>query len=177
MQYLMNVMSMVPKKEKGEFRMIAAMASGWRCDARLGVKEEGARNTHVVDTKDVAWPGSCCLHLMEDRHIFLDLLRALGVDTLQGLWGFIKFYETIDTQVLFTELDTRRYGHTKLAVTMLVHCAPMFLKLGKAVEGPIDFRGCGIVVGCDRSGSMARGLDCEESCQDPVVRLRRSWIQ
>ena len=26
MQYLLNMMSMIPKKEKGEFRMIAAMA-------------------------------------------------------------------------------------------------------------------------------------------------------
>ena len=30
MQYLLNVMSMIPKKAKGEFRMIASMASGWR---------------------------------------------------------------------------------------------------------------------------------------------------
>ena len=51
---------------------------------------------------------------MEDRQISLDILRALGFDTLQALWGFIKFYDTIDPQVLFTELGTQGYGHTKL---------------------------------------------------------------
>ena len=91
MQYLLNMMSMIPKKEKGELRMIAAMASGWRCDTRLGAREERAWNSPVVDTKDAARPGSCCLHVMEDRQIFLDLLRALGFDTLQGLGGYIKF--------------------------------------------------------------------------------------
>jgi hypothetical protein len=30
MQYLLNVMSMIPKKEPGQVRTIAAMASGWR---------------------------------------------------------------------------------------------------------------------------------------------------
>ena len=60
--------------------------------------------------------------------------------------------------MLFTELSTQGYGHTKLALTMLVHFAPMLLKLGKAVEGPTDSRGCGIVAGCGRSGSMAHGL-------------------
>lgn len=41
---------------------------------------------------------------------------------------------------------------------MLVRFASLPLKLGKAVEGPTDSRGCGIVAGCGRSGSMARGL-------------------
>ena len=30
MRYLMNVMSIIPKKKKGDYRMIEAMASGWR---------------------------------------------------------------------------------------------------------------------------------------------------
>lgn len=41
---------------------------------------------------------------------------------------------------------------------MLVHFAPMLLKLGKVLDGPTNSRGCGIVAGCGRSGSMARGL-------------------
>ena len=137
--------------------MIAAMASGWRCDTKLGPKGERAWNTQVADDKDVARLGSCCLYVMEDRQVFLDILRALGFDTLQSLLEFIKFYDTIDPQVLFTELSTQGYGHTKLALTMLVHFAPTLLKLGKAVEGPTDSRGCGIVAGCGRSVIMARG--------------------
>ena len=92
------------------------------------------------------------------RQIFIDILRALGSDILQGLWGFIKFYDSIDPQILLTELSTQGYGYTKLALTMLVHFAPMLLKFGKAVEGPTASRGCGTVAGCGRSGSMARGL-------------------
>ena len=30
MQYLLNVMSIIPKKKKGGYRMIPAMATGWR---------------------------------------------------------------------------------------------------------------------------------------------------
>ena len=41
---------------------------------------------------------------------------------------------------------------------MLVRFAPMLLKLGKAYKGPTKSRGRGIVAGCGRSGSMARGL-------------------
>ena len=41
MQYLMNVMSMIPKKNMGDYRMIAAMASGWRMDTKLD--KQGAR--------------------------------------------------------------------------------------------------------------------------------------
>ena len=96
MHYLMNMMSMIPKREKGDFRMIAATASGWRRATRLGAREERAWNTQVADTKDAARPGSCCLHAMEDRQIFPHLLRSLGFDTLLGLWGFKKFYDTID---------------------------------------------------------------------------------
>lgn len=141
------MMVMIPKKEKGEFRMIVAMALGWRHDTKLGAKGERAWNTHVADDKDAARPCSPCLHVMEDRQIFLDILRALGFDTLQGLLDFIKSYDMIDPQVLFTELGTQGYDF-----------APMVLKLGKAVEGPAESRGCGIVARCGRSGSMARGL-------------------
>ena len=77
MQYLLNVMSMILKKQKGEYRMIAAMASGWRVDTKLDQAGERAWNTAVADEDDSARPGKCCLHLMEDRRIFLDILRSL----------------------------------------------------------------------------------------------------
>ena len=73
--------------------------------------------------------------------------------------GFRKqFYDTIDPAVLCEELSNQGYGYTKTALTMLVHFAPMLLKLGNVFEGPTNSRGRGIVAGCGRSGSMARGL-------------------
>ena len=90
MQYLLNVMSMIPKKQKGEYRMIAAMASGWRVGTKLDQAGERAWYTAVADEDDSARPGKCCLHLMEDRQHFLDILRSLEFDTMQGLWGFRK---------------------------------------------------------------------------------------
>ena len=95
---------------------------------------------------------------MEDRQIFLDILRSLEFDTMQGLWGFVQFYDTIDLAILREELSNQGYGYTKTALTMLVHVAPMLLKLGNVFEGPTNSRGRGIVAGCGRSGSMARGL-------------------
>lgn len=77
MQYLINIMSMIPKKAKGEYRMTADMASGWRVDTKLGQAGERAWNSAVADEDDSARPGSCCLHTMEDRQIFLDILRSL----------------------------------------------------------------------------------------------------
>lgn len=127
MQYLMNVMSMVPKKRKGEYRMIAAMASGWRMDTKLDRQGERAWNSALADKEDSASPGKFCLHVMEDRQIFLDSLRSLGFNTLQGLWGCVKFYESIDPALLRGELSTQGYGFTKIALTMLVHFAPMLL--------------------------------------------------
>ena len=41
-QYLLNIMSMVPKKAKGEFQTIASMASGWRIDTKLDSPGERA---------------------------------------------------------------------------------------------------------------------------------------
>ena len=82
----------------------------------------------------------------------------MDFDTLQGLWGFVKFYDSIDPAVLRGELSAQGYGFTKIALTMLVHFAPMLLKLGNVYEGPTNARGCGIVAGGGRSGSMARGL-------------------
>ena len=95
---------------------------------------------------------------MEDRQIFIDILRCLEFDTLQGLWDFVRFYDTIDPAVLREELSIQGYGFTNIALTMLVHFAPMLLKLGKVYKGPTSSRGRGIVDGCGRSGSMAGGL-------------------
>lgn len=158
MQYLMDIMSMIPKEKKGEYRMIAAMASGWRVDTKLDRNGERAWNTAVAGQDDSAKPGKCCLRVMEDRQIFLDILRSLELDMMQGFWDFVKFYDSIDPAVLREDLSTQGYGYTKTALTMLVHFAPMLLKLGNVYEGPTNSRGCGIVAGCGRSGSMARGL-------------------
>ena len=154
----MNVLSMIPKKKKGDYRMIAAMASGWRMDTKLDKQGERAWDSAMADVDDSAKPGKCCLHLMEDLQICIDLLRSLEFDTLQALWGFVQFYDTIDLAVLREELSIQGYGFTKIALTMLVHFAPMLLKLGKVYKGPTKSRGRGIVAGRGRSGSMARGL-------------------
>ena len=168
MHYLMNVMSMIPKKRKGDYGMIAAMASDWRMETKLDRHGERAWNSAVADADDSAKPGKCCLHVMEDRQIFIDILRGLEFDTLQGLWDFVKFYDTIDPAVLREELSIQGYGFTKIALTMLVHFAPMLLKLSKVYKGPAQPRGRGIVAGCGRSGSMARGLTIRT-----LGRLRR----
>lgn len=52
MEYLLNVMSMIPKKAKGEFRMIAAMSSGWRVDTILDQPGEWAWDSEVDDDND-----------------------------------------------------------------------------------------------------------------------------
>ena len=140
MQYLMNVMSMIPKKKKGDYRIIAAMASGWRMDTKLDRRGERVWNSAVADVDDSAKPGKCCLHVMEDRQIFTDILRSLEFDTMQGLWGFVKFNDTIDPAVLREELSIQGYGFTKTALTMPVHFAPMLLKLDKVYKGPTDSR-------------------------------------
>lgn len=51
---------------------------------------------------------------MEDRRIFLDILRSLNFDTMQGLWGFVKFYDSIDPAVLREELSIQGYGFMKI---------------------------------------------------------------
>ena len=41
MQYLINLMSMIPKKGKaGDVRCIAAMASGWRTERKVDANSE-----------------------------------------------------------------------------------------------------------------------------------------
>lgn len=57
MQYLMNVMSMIPKKKKGDYRMIAAMATGWCMETKLDRHGERAWNSTVADADDSAKPG------------------------------------------------------------------------------------------------------------------------
>ena len=86
--------------------------------------------------------------------MFMDILRALKFDTLQELWGFVKFYGSIDPQMLQAELSNRGYGHTNTALTMLARFAPMLLTLGKVYDGPTNPRDCGIVAGCVRPGSV-----------------------
>ena len=104
MQFLINTMSMIPKKEPGSVRMIASMASGWRLYVRLDSKGERAWNSAIADPDDAARPGSSCFYSMEARQISLDILRALRFDTLEGLWGFVKFYDTLDPYVLLKQL-------------------------------------------------------------------------
>ena len=93
---------------------------------------------------------------MESRQVFLDILKALKYDTMEGLWDFVKFYDTLDPYVLLRQLRHLQYGATKTALTMLVHFAPMLLKLGVAYGEMTDSRGIGIVAGCGRSGNLAK---------------------
>lgn len=51
---------------------------------------------------------------------------------------------------------------------MIVHIAPMLLKSGGCVEGPTDYRGCGIVAACGRPGSIARSIT-----RRPLTKLGR----
>ena len=69
-------LGMVPKKQKGELRMVASMLSGWRRETKLSAVQERAWNKKVAGKDDVGRPGSWCLRAMEDRQILLDILKA-----------------------------------------------------------------------------------------------------
>ena len=125
--------------------MIAAMATGWCMETKVDRHGERAWSSAVADADDSAKPGECYLHVMEDRQIFIDILRGLEFDTRQRLWDFVKFYHTIDPAVLREELSIQGYGFTKIALTMLVRFAPMLLRLGNVYKGPTNSRGRGIV--------------------------------
>ena len=92
-------------------------------------------------------------------------------DTMEGLWDFVKFYDTLDPYVLLRQLRHLNYGATKTAITMLVHFAPMLLKLGLAYGGPTESRGKGIVAGCGRSNNLAKSYSY--SALDHL----RSWFK
>ena len=77
LQFLLNVMSMIPKKDPGAVRMIAPTASGWRLAVRLDSQGERAWCSAIADTDDAARPRSSCLYSMEARQIFLAILKAL----------------------------------------------------------------------------------------------------
>ena len=83
-------------------------------ETKLDRHGERAWNSAVADVDDSAKPGKCCLHVMEDRQILIDILRVLEFDTLQGLWDFVKFYDTIDPAVLREELSVQGYGFSIL---------------------------------------------------------------
>ena len=72
--------------------MIAAMTSGWRVDTKLDQAGERAWNIAVADEEDSARPGKCCFHVMEDRGIFLVILRSLEFDIMQGLFGISESF-------------------------------------------------------------------------------------
>ena len=54
---------------------------------------------------------------------------------------------------------------------MLVHFAPMLLKLGVAYGDPTESRGIGIVAGCGRSGNLAK------SYSHTALDYLRSWFK
>ena len=118
--------------------------------------QERAWVCKIADTDDAAKPGSSCLYAMETRQILLDMLKALEYDTMEGLWDFVKFYDTLDPYVLLGRLRHLEYGRTKTALTMLVHYAPRLLKLGLAYSQPTESMGRSIVAGCGRSGNLAK---------------------
>ena len=95
LQFLLVIMSMLPKKEPGIVRMIASMASGWRLDVLLEAKGERAWCAAVADPDDAARPGSTCLYSRETRQMFLDILRALRFDTMECFCDFVQFYDTL----------------------------------------------------------------------------------
>ena len=80
--------------------MVAVMASGWRVDTKLDQPREGAWNVVVADEDNSARPCKCCLNVMEDRQMSLDILRSLEFDTMQGLWDFVKFHDAVESPVL-----------------------------------------------------------------------------
>ena len=102
------------------------MATGWRMETKLDRHGERTWNSAVADADDSAKPGKRRLQVIEDRQIFIDILRGLEFDTLQGLWDFAKYYDTIDPAVLREDLSIQGCGFTKIALTMLVHFAPMY---------------------------------------------------
>ena len=61
---------------------------------------------------------------MEDRQIFLDMLRSLEFDTMQGLWDFVENTIQLTLQSFAKNLARKRMGYTNTALTMLVHFAP-----------------------------------------------------
>ena len=70
----------------------------------------------------------------------------------------MKFYDKIRYDVLRRECEENKYGKRKTAMSMLIHAAPRKLKMGKAVSKNTRSMGRGIVAGCKRSQSLAKGV-------------------
>ena len=84
MQYMLNNMSMIPKKGKADdVRMVAAMASGWRNETKMEPHVDRLWNASVSRESDSAGPGSSCLQAMEDCQCLLDILNACDFGTLE----------------------------------------------------------------------------------------------
>ena len=74
--------------------------------------------------------------------------------TLVILWCFVKFYDASRYDATQRGCEANDYGRRKTAMTMMVHAAPRFLKMGKAVGRMIPSMERGIVAGCRRTQSM-----------------------
>ena len=147
-------MAMIPKK-RGH-RCVATMASGYRMYTSLEEKIDKQWNIDNSHADDSCKPETSCLRAAEERLIEQEILVNTDYQTLVILWDFVKFYDTIQYDVLANECKFNNYGRKKTAMSMMVHAAPRMLKMGKAVGKPIQSMGRGIVAGCKRSQSLAK---------------------
>ena len=131
-------------------------ASGYRMYTSLeeGIdKRWNADNSHEDDS---CKPETSCLRAAEERLIEQEILVNNDFQTLVILWDFVKFYDTMQYDVLGDECEANGYGKRKTAIAMMVHAAPRILKMGKSVGTMICSMGRGIVAGCKRSQSLAK---------------------
>ena len=61
--------------------------------------EDRSWGAEVSHADDSVKQGGSCLRAMEERQIILDILRHLGFEMLEELWGFTKLCDTIDLHV------------------------------------------------------------------------------
>ena len=78
-------------------------------------------NSHEDDSSKL---DTSCLRAAEARLIEQELLVMKDSKTIVILWGFAKFYDIIQYDVLQHGCDHNKYDRSKTAVMMMTHAAP-----------------------------------------------------
>ena len=154
-QVYLNILASLPKKT-GDTRTVAIMATYYRLLMELDNQRlEDFEEKHAY-CKDSAKKGASAEYAAEERALEAEIKHLLGKSTCTMLWGYRKFFDSIDIQTLIKEAVMVGFPIMELALTLINHLAPRRLKMGKAVGKAVCTFGCSMLAGCKRSTQMAR---------------------
>ena len=121
-------MATLPKKDNGT-RTVAIAATVYRLLMELDNAEVAKFEKDNAFEFDSAKAGASAVTAAEDRALETELATMEGKHIMVVLWDLMKFFDTINVEILFQEVAKVGFPLRQLLLSTVVHHSPRRLKL------------------------------------------------